>query len=490
MSGVRLAWDLLRAEGLRGLAERLAERAEALRARLEERALTPERLAREAGPAPVLDVLASPLAPRWGGVPAQLGARRAEEARLRTTALLSPEGRRWTLRATRGAEVSRARLGPCGDVARSGHVAGDPGGDARAAVEQVVAAARLVGASVVNVEGAAGWPPGALRSLAAELRGGGATEGATSGAARGIRLVLSLHDFALFCPRPNLVEAPGARFCAYSRDAERCGACLAATWRLPEGFVEEWRRDAAALLAEADVVVYPSELLLRRHAELFPGARGGVERAIAPPAPGADAEGPAPPTRQPAAGRGAQADADARGTGARVAFVGAFRPHKGAGVFEELVGAWGAGRPEVRWSILGSGDAARVLEARRRGVRSAGHYRAGSLARRLREDEVDVALLLSIWPETYSLTLSECRAAGVPVVAFDLGAIGERVAAEGGGVLVPLESGAAGVATALAAILSGAAAVPPFRGAAAGGSAREAARERERLYRELLGGAP
>jgi glycosyltransferase involved in cell wall biosynthesis len=471
--GVRLAWELLRAEGARGLAERLAERAEALVARLEERAVTPERLAREAGPVPVLDVLASPLAPRWGGVPAQLGARRAEEARLRPTALLSPEGGRWTLRVTRGAETLRARLGPCGDVERSGQVGGTPDGDVGEAVRQVAEAARLVGARVVNVEGAAGWPPGALRRLAAALRTDGAAEPR-------VRLVVSLHDFALFCPRPNLVEAPGARFCAYSRDAERCRACLGATWSLRAGFVEDWRREAAALLAEADAVVYPSEFLRRKHRELFPDARGAVERVIAPPAPGADAEGPAPPTRRVGARRGEPA---------RVAFVGAYRAHKGALVFEELLRTWDSNRPAVEWSILGSGDVGRMRAARGLGVRSAGHYRAGSLARRLREEEIDVALLLSVWPETYSLTLTECRGAGVPVVAFDLGAIGERIAADGGGATVSVENGAAGIATMLAKVLTGEAEVPPLRSGAAGASARAAAAERTELYRTLLGGA-
>lgn len=453
MSGARLAWDLLRAEGLRGLAERLADRTEALRERLEERVVSPERLARDAAPAPVLDVLATPLAPRFGGVSTQLGARRGEEARLRTTALLAPEAGWWTLRATRGGEALRARLGR---VARSDA----PSVGLREGVEAVREAARLVGARIVNMEGVAGWPPAALRGLA----------GTNS------RLVVSLHDFALFCPRPNLVEEPHARFCGYARDEGRCRACLAATWSLPARFVEEWRRDAAGLLAAADAVVYPSEFLRRQHATLFPGARAGLERVIAPPAPGEDAAGPAPAMRR-----------IARDGAARVAFVGAYRPHKGALVFGELIRRAAAGRRRVRWSILGSGDPDLVRDARIGGADTAGHYRAGGLTRRLREEEVDVALLLSIWPETYSLTLTECRAAGVPVVAFDLGAIAERIGAEGGGVAVPLETGAEGVAAMLAKVLSGEVEVPPFRGGPAGASARHAATERMDLYRTLLG---
>ena len=459
---LRLAFELLRAEGPRGHAERFAERVEALREKLEETPLLPVRFAEAAGEVRVLDVLASPPASRWGGVPTQLLARRGEEERLGPTALIAPEADRWTLRVTRDGARLRTRLGPCGDVAKSGWVGGGPGADGFDAVAAVVEAARLVGAEIVNVEGVAGWPLAALRALAGRVP----------------RLVVSLHDFALFCPRPNLVEEPQARFCGYSTDAERCRACLAATWRLPQGFLEAWRREASELLAAAHAIVYPSSFLRERHAALFPGTRGGPERVIEPVAPGAGSGAPAPGTR--AVGR--------EGT-ARVAFVGAFRPHKGARVFRDLVTRREvAGRP-VEWSIFGSGDAALSREARGSGVRVAGHYRAGSLARRLGEEGVDVALLLSVWPETYSLTLTECRAAGVPVLAFGHGAIAERIAAEGGGVVVPVENGAEAIAGMLEKVFTGELAVPPFRGGPAGASARGAAAERAKLYRELLGEA-
>lgn len=458
---LRLAVDLLSAEGPRGLLERLAERGAELRERFGERRVGLDRAALGDLHAPVLDVLATPLVARGGGVPLQYRARRAEEARMRTVALLAPDAGAWTLRLTRGGVTTRTRLAPCPGVERSGWVDGGPGGGAGAAVKTVLEAARLVGAGIVNVEGAAGWSPAALRALAES----------------GPRLVLSLHDFALFCPRPNLVEEPGARFCGYSTDAERCRACLGATWSLPPAFLAAWRGEAGALLAGAEAVVYPSPFLMRRHAELFPGARPRLARVIEPAAPGAGGE-PAPATR--AVGREGLA---------RVAFVGAFRPHKGALVFLELVRASSlCGRP-VRWSILGSGEPSLVRAARSAGVGSAGHFRAGSLPRRLAADGVDVALLLSIWPEAWSLTLSECRAAGVPVVAFDHGAIGERIAAEGGGVLVPVENGAEGIESMLAKVLTGEVAVPPFRGGPAESPGRRAAEERSELYRALLGGA-
>ena len=456
MTKALLAWELFRAEGLRGFAERLADRRDASRGRRGERTVPPAEVVPAGAAVPVLDVLATPLAPRWGGVPVQLGARLAEEALRGPTALLSPEAGWWTLRTTHGEDRRRVRLGPWRPWA-------DPAQAPDGAVETVIEAARLVGAKIVNFEGASGWPPDALRGIAGPE----------------LKLVVSLHDFALFCPRPNLVEEPHARFCGYSRDAERCGGCLGATWSLPAGFVGEWRRQAAALLGVADAVIYPSEFLRRRHAELFPGARPGLERVIGPPMPG-----------RPAEGVTERAPGDGAGGFRHVAFVGAYRRHKGALVFEELLRrAPKEGSRAVRWSILGSGDPALLLEARQLGAHVVGHYRAGGLPRLLRNERVDVALLLSIWPETFGLTLSECRSAGVPVIAFDHGAIADRVAAEGGGLLVPPDLGAAGVGALLERVLTGEVEVPAFRGKSAGPPALQAAGERRELYRTLLGEA-
>jgi glycosyltransferase involved in cell wall biosynthesis len=44
--------------------------------------------------------------------------------------------------------------------------------------------------------------------------------------------------------------------------------------------------------------------------------------------------------------------------------------------------------------------------------------------------------VLSIWAETFCHTLTEMWACGLPVVAFDLGAVGDRIRRHGGGWLV------------------------------------------------------
>lgn len=278
----------------------------------------------------------------------------------------------------------------------------------------VQTAAGLLEARTVYADGLAGLPPGSLLRLWRE----------------GLELVLSLHDFAPFCPRPQLLERPQLRFCWYSTDLARCGRCLRHDWPVEDRFQEERREIAAELLAASDLV-FPSEFLRQTCSELFPGLAPERQRVIAP----ATKTSAPLPSRQPGPTR-------------HVALVGGIQAHKGALVFEEVVRALDG--EDFRWTAYGGGDPELVARLRRlRRVRVRGYYRSGTLPRLLRRDGVDLALILSIWPETYCLVLDECAAAGVPVVAFDLGAVGERLAA---GRLVPLEAGAEGIATAVRSV--------------------------------------
>lgn len=474
--GAALAWRIWRAEGVRAVAARAADRVADARRR---RSFRPATAPPPGFRAPVLNIAAAAPSPRLGGVQAQLLWRLAEESKLRPIALLYPAC------AARGS--AHAAPGGVPDIAQGGapHVA--PGGargtttggfrlelqwgeerraldlwgappaqgtkvpvplvaEARLAQEDTVPsdacpatalddpsfeaaiawAAAACGVEALHVEGLAGMP---LASLL-RLRGGG------------LRLILSVHDFAAFCPRPHLLEMPpppaAPGFCHYSRDAARCAACLAVSHpRLPPGYQEERRALAGRLLAAADMLVYPSAFLARRHAELFAGggpvptatsavlsAGAGRARIIAPGIPaGCPEERQPPPAPPPRAAARARRPLHA-------AWVGAVLPHKGALVFEAAARALGGAPRPPRLTVLGGGDAAILCRWRRLpGVRVRGYYRTGSLPALLRREGVDVALLLSVVPESHGLALDECAAAGVPAVAFALGALGERLAA-------------------------------------------------------------
>lgn len=259
-----------------------------------------------------------------------------------------------------------------------------------AAFERAVRlAVERVAARAVHAEGLVGLPPASLLRLTRE------------GAREGLALLLSLHDFAALSPLPH-------------------------EW--PLGAHEERRALAAELLTTAGAVIFPSDFLRRSHAELL--SAEDRWHVLEPPI----ASTVALPRSAPGPLR-------------HVAFVGSVQPHKGSMVFADIVRRLaGAG---LRWSAYGGGDAEQLRTLRRLGVRVRGYYRSGSLPALLRRDGVDLALLLSIVPESHNLALSECVVAGVPVVAFALGAPADRVPALEAGRLVPLELGAEGIAEAV-----------------------------------------
>jgi glycosyltransferase involved in cell wall biosynthesis len=420
MTGIATAFRVLRGEGLRAVRDRALDRRDEARRR---RSFAPAEPGFRAA-VPVLTVGACPPAPRFGGVQAQWLARLEAEERLGPVARLYPEGGAWRLEVSTGPGGERRALRLPG-APPAPRALRDP--DFERAVAQ---AAERVGARLFHVEGAAGLPPASLLQLSRE----------------GLGLALSLHDFALFCPRPHLLEEPARRFCDYCRDLDRCAACLAEA----PAFQARWREAGAALLGAARAVVFPSPFLARAHADLFGPLPDGKGHVLPPPIvptgplPGAS---PAGPIR-------------------RVALVGGVATHKGAEVFLEIVRRLDTSPlPPLAWSAYGGGDPALLGRLRVTGkIAVRGYYRSGSLPYLLRRDRVDLALLPSIVPESFSLVLSECRAAGVPVLAFDLGASGERLRSEGGGVAVPFAEGdpAAAFVRTIQEIVSGERSLPPL----------------------------
>jgi glycosyltransferase involved in cell wall biosynthesis len=191
--------------------------------------------------------------------------------------------------------------------------------------------------------------------------------------------------------------------------------------------VAEWRSEWAELLAWADRVFAPSRAAADLVAEYIPGIS---DRVLVQPH--GIAAGPEPEDRPP---------------GRNVVVLGYGGTHKGdsllGGVIEALAGRG------IRWHLFGR---KRLSVDDRPDVNVYGPYDRDDLPRLLHDARIDAALLLSPWPETYSYTLSEAWRQGIPVFGSDLGAIGERIRAEGGGVAVdPFDTH--GAAAAIAAVL-------------------------------------
>jgi len=123
-----------------------------------------------------------------------------------------------------------------------------------------------------------------------------------------------------------------------------------------------------------------------------------------------------------------------------IAFAGSVKRHKGAHLLPEIAGT-------KLCHVFGGGDEELLRTLRRlRNFRVHGYHRAGTLPSLLAEYSVGLVVLPSIVPESFSLALSETWRAGAVAVAFDRGAIAQRIARHGGGWLAPVASGAAGLA--------------------------------------------
>lgn len=282
----------------------------------------------------------------------------------------------------------------------------------------------------------------------------------------GIPTVVSVHDFHLICPRNHLFDR-WRSYCGVP-EASVCDACIGDR-RIA---MADWRRLGEEVLSAADRVVVTDQSvidLLERAVDL--PARETI--VIVPPQ--AAAAGRAAPVR-PAAGPA---------TG-RILIPGRIEAHhKGSLIVDELVDRLATHGIEVH--SIGSDD----FEARP-GFVVHGTYRRAELTGLLAEIDPDLAIIPSVVPESYSLTLSELWDHGIPVLARDVGALGRRIGSSGGGFLVDAGD-AAGFASAAIEALGDAEALAEARrhavgaGVAASGPGEDGIARHRAIYRELAG---
>ncbi|PIK71142.1 group 1 glycosyl transferase, partial [Methylobacterium frigidaeris] len=251
--------------------------------------------------------------------------------------------------------------------------------------------------------------------------------------AHGVPVVAQLHDFFLVCHRYTLMNQHGAFCDVVNRGEGQCDGCLATAEGLPAG--AKVRRDGfvARMLGSVDAFVTSTPATAAYVRAFYPEAAARVaviemvdaEPARLPPQP-VPPENCAPKSPPPL----------------RVAVLGNVVDHKGARTLLELVRTTDG--ENVVFEVFGYIEtylvAAFEAQAGERLTLRGGYAR----------EEVpallagcDVSLHLSLWPETYMISLTEAWRAGLIPIVTDLGAPGERVTDGVDGLKVPPgESGA------------------------------------------------
>ncbi len=253
--------------------------------------------------------------------------------------------------------------------------------------------------------------------------------------ARGIPVVLTLHDYWLLCPRGQMFHRTGTACARIER--QRCGECIAATF--PHWFPRGDGADAAtgrlherarALLQQADRLVVPSA----RAMPAFTGFGVPEERfTVVENAVDTEALRALPP---------ALADQPAL----RVGYLGTLLPSKGLHVVVAAVQAVHDRAPgTIQLDVFGNavpyhgdeGYVTRTFAALRPGdpVRYHGPYRGQDLPGILRG--LDLVTAPALWAEAFGLTPREALAAGRPVLVSRIGGLHDAVEDGVQGLVLP-----------------------------------------------------
>lgn len=122
-----------------------------------------------------------------------------------------------------------------------------------------------------------------------------------------------------------------------------------------------------------------------------------------------------------------------KGDRLHVAFLGGMVPQKGSITAGAMIPM---DTQHINWFVFGTLGDKKLMEISQENCYFSSTYKKEELPKLLEDYEIDVVCILPIWAETFCYTVSEAWMNGLPVIGTDIGAVGERLRATGGGWLV------------------------------------------------------
>lgn len=235
----------------------------------------------------------------------------------------------------------------------------------------------------------------------------------------------TIHDYSWICPRVTLVDA--SRVCCGQPDIRVCERCVATSGRHPQWTrngirgVGGLRRHSASVLGGARRVFCPSVDVLHRLRVCMEMSNAVIRPHMEPHV--------LPPWRAPK---------PAPGEELRVAVLGAIGPEKGSEVLRRCAYDVLKRNLPLRFILIGHSDRDSDFEGLP-AIVVTGRYLPAQLPELLGDYQPHISFFPGVLPETFSYTLSIALHCGLFPLAFDIGAIAERIRSTGYGTLLPAE---------------------------------------------------
>ena len=225
------------------------------------------------------------------------------------------------------------------------------------------------------------------------------------------KLLIPIHDYYTICPSYTLQNEEG-RYCNVP-SIDVCKSCMSKSTQEWRNFYKEdvnivaWRQQWSALLEKSNHVICFSnaskEIVLKAYPDLAPNKIEVIPHQV-PPLPPVKCE-------------------PKETTTLTVGILGAINFAKGSQIIKHLVQT--IERDNLDINVVLIGEMSEALKSDR--FHLTGRYKREELPTLIKNEQIDIFLIPSIVPETFSYTTQEIMMMEMPLMVFNLGAPAERV---------------------------------------------------------------
>jgi GT2 family glycosyltransferase/glycosyltransferase involved in cell wall biosynthesis len=236
-----------------------------------------------------------------------------------------------------------------------------------------------------------------------------------------VEFIKEIHDYKIICPRLNLVNSKG-QYC-YEAIPFECNKCINAKANIFNATnINAWRKMQHESLKLANQILVPDLDVSERILRYFPDLNIKISpHALLKP--------------KPIKGFSLLKE---NFKNIEVLVIGAIGDIKGYNVLLDCAKDARKNNLPITFKLMGYSKDDVTLRAA--GVEILGRYSDDEAVDLCRKYNPNIVWLPSIWPETYSYTLDIALEVGIPVMAFDIGAIARRLACLSGypKIFIPL----------------------------------------------------